>query len=659
MQRVNGIETRPLELEAVIGFEGKGAPGALCLHPDGLHQIYPLGSTIVIRSVANPAAQRFLQGQTDFVTCIDVSPCGRYIASGQRNAFGFPADVIVWSYADLRPLHQLKLHTTKVQSVSFSGNGNYLVTVGGDGDKRLAVWESATGHAVCAASMPMPGVETCRFFNTRDDLFVTGGLHGLLFYTVDRVDRKMTYEFTSIGSIKRVISCCIISQDDEYVYCGTTSGDVLQVLIRSRTLKSNGPTKLFSRGVLSLQVTPCKDEILIGGGDGDYSVMRTDTFRVLRTGKVPCGVTSITTIDTRGNFYIGTSESAMHSVAFNTLVPTLTNSCHHGPISGLNFPDSFSSIFVTCGQNEIRVWNIETSQEILRITEPQQKVELICSCVFITPDGRTILSGWSDGKVRAYSPETGRSTFVIHDANPGGVSAIATTSDSCTMMTGGVTGMVRTWRLGSVSQSLVFSMKEHRGKINMIKIARGDAKFVSCGDDGSCVVWNVAEGIRSGILAASTFFHGVCYHPDHSQMITCGSDRKVTFWDASDGSAIRVLEGSEEEIYGLDLTKNGAVFVSCGADKRVRVWDYETANPLYTGVGHSAAVLKCQISPDQRYIISCGAEGAIFKWRLPNITVGRGGRAETGPRQTSSGSGRTPAASNRGGGRGGARGGRR
>eukprot|EP00697_Spironema_sp_BW2_P001386 gnl/Spiro4/11853_TR6255_c0_g1_i1.p1 gnl/Spiro4/11853_TR6255_c0_g1~~gnl/Spiro4/11853_TR6255_c0_g1_i1.p1 ORF type:complete len:753 (-),score=171.46 gnl/Spiro4/11853_TR6255_c0_g1_i1:44-2206(-) len=621
VERLNGAEMRPLGLESVIGFEGKLAPSSLWLHPDRQHQIYPLGTTVVIRSVTNPGAQRFLQGHTDSVTCVAVSPCGRFIASGQRNAFGFPADVIVWSYSELRPLHQLKLHITKVQAVTFSHDGEYLVTMGGDGDKRIACWESQTGYAVCAASMPMPGSNTVVFFNTRSDVFVTGGQHGLLFWEIDRVNRKMGFDLSTTGQLKRVINHIVVAPDDEYVYCASTSGDVFQILVRTRTLKLSGPRQLFQQGVLTLCATDCRDEILVGGGDGTYVLMRSDTFRVLRTGRVHSAVTSITRVDCNGNFHIGTSDSSVFKVDFNTLQPTLSNSCHHGPINDVSFPHGFSALFVTCGLNEIRVWNIRNCTEIFRITEQKTKAVLTCLCVVITKDGRSILSGWDDGKVRAYSPETGRPLWIIHDAHPSGVTALCPSNDCSFLMTGGADGMVRSWRLGSASQSLVASMKEHRGRVNCIRIRSNDQQCVSASDDGSCVIWNISEALRFNILTASTFFRAVCYHPDESQLLTAGTDRKITFWDNFDGSAIRILDGSNDEIYGLDLTQNGSCFVSGGADRRVRVWDYETATPLYCGIGHSGNVNRVQISPDQRHIVSVGSEGAIFIWRMPELNA--------------------------------------
>jgi hypothetical protein len=45
------------------------------------------------------------------------------------------------------------------------------------------------------------------------------------------------------------------------------------------------------------------------------------------------------------------------------------------------------------------------SQELLRI----QVQNLECNCVCFSHDGKSIISGWSDGKIRAFGPQSGQS----------------------------------------------------------------------------------------------------------------------------------------------------------------------------------------------------------------------------------------------------------
>lgn len=73
-------------------------PNGLLAHPDGVHLIYPLGACIVIREIANPQVSDFLYGHNDKISCLAISPSGKYIASGQQTHPGFQADVCIFDF---------------------------------------------------------------------------------------------------------------------------------------------------------------------------------------------------------------------------------------------------------------------------------------------------------------------------------------------------------------------------------------------------------------------------------------------------------------------------------------------------------------------------------------------------------------------------------
>lgn len=70
--------TEPLPLQSVVGFAGQVDRG-LIAHPDGETVVYPLGSTVVLRSKRNASNQEFLRGHTDQV-CLHVpSLCDAFV----------------------------------------------------------------------------------------------------------------------------------------------------------------------------------------------------------------------------------------------------------------------------------------------------------------------------------------------------------------------------------------------------------------------------------------------------------------------------------------------------------------------------------------------------------------------------------------------------
>eukprot|EP00039_Didymoeca_costata_P014700 m.240212 g.240212 ORF g.240212 m.240212 type:complete len:168 (+) comp16075_c0_seq3:369-872(+) len=139
-----------LNLVGCIGFAGNVVHGVVT-HPDREHIIYPLGCNIVVQKIAGKRAQSFLQGHTDFVTCIAVSQSGRYVASGQQTHQGFEADIIIWDFQSRQELRRFKLHKVKVQALAFSPSDMFLASLGGVDDGQLAMWDVDNGKALCSA----------------------------------------------------------------------------------------------------------------------------------------------------------------------------------------------------------------------------------------------------------------------------------------------------------------------------------------------------------------------------------------------------------------------------------------------------------------------------------------------------------------------------
>merc|ERR1712048_170485 len=261
-----------------------------------------------------------------------------------------------------------------------------------------------------------------------------------------------------------------------------------------------------------------------------------------------------------------------------------------------------------------------TRQELLRIQVPNME----CYCIDFMRDGRSIVSGWSDGKVRSFLPQSGKLLYVINDAHKNGVTALAVASDCGRIVTGGMEGEVRVWRIARQTQTMDASLKEHRGRVWCIKIRADDSQAVSASSDGSCIIWDLNTKTRSLCLFESTMFKSIVYHPDESQLLTTGSDRKVGYWDTFDGQAIRVLEASEEgEVTTLSISKSGSHYVCGGEERLLKLWDYDEGVCKYIGVGHSGAITSAAITPDQTFVVSVGSEGAILIWSVSPEVVER------------------------------------
>ncbi|XP_026877749.2 cilia- and flagella-associated protein 52 [Electrophorus electricus] len=612
----NAQEVPKVELEAVIGFNGRVFSG-LRAHPDREHLIYPLGCTLIIKHLTS-GRQGFLHGHTNNISCVAVSKSGHYVGSGQVNYMGFKADVIIWDYARREIYARLILHKAKVEALAFSPNDKYLVTLGGQDDGSIVVWNIEKKEAICGSPASAHSAGHCLavgYTNHSDHVFVSAGNGTLRVWELDLPNRKIRPTECQTGQLKRVMKCIEIPEDDGFFYCGTTSGDILKVNMKTRLLTCCGPAKQkFSQGVNALKMLKTGD-LLVGTGDGTFSLCSGANFKTIRRVELEGGVTSLALRGEGQQVFVGTDAAQIYRFGYTDFKPELIATNHSSAVHDVAFPAGSSELFATCSQDDIRVWHTDSSKELLRIRVPN----MTCNALGFTSDGRHIFSAWNDGKIRVFTPESGRLALVIHNAHSMGVTAIAGTRDSSRLVSGGGEGQVRLWEILHGSHKLVTSMKEHKASVNAIQIKSNDQECVTASSDGACIIWDLVRFIRNQMVLANTLFRTVCYHPEEYQIITSGTDRKIGYWEVYDGSAIRELEASlSGAVNAMCLTQDGGHFVSGGDDKLLKVWSYSDGEVTHVGVGHSGNITSVRICPNDRNIVSTSEDGAILRWRFPH-----------------------------------------
>lgn len=95
---------------------------------------------------------------------------------------------------------------------------------------------------------------------------------------------------------------------------------------------------------------------------------------------------------------------------------------------------------------------------------------------------------------------------------------------------------------------------------------------------------------------------------------------QLSYWDAYDGQAIRIIDGSESApLHSVAVDAAGSCIVTGGADKLVRVWGYDMGQCEYVGVAHSGCVTRAQVTSEGNRIVSVGSEGGIFIWEHEGV----------------------------------------
>lgn len=282
------------------------------------------------------------------------------------------------------------------------------------------------------------------------------------------------------------------------------------------------------------------------------------------------------------------------------------------------FRSNFSLVFATASHESIRIWSTSKMQELLRIVVPN----FASSSIVFSRDGKSIISAWNDGVIRAFTPLSGKLIYAIPNAHNKGCSSVAVTSNGKIVVSGGIEGQVRVWKIDPYVQSLIGVLKEHYGPIESVHINNYDTEVVSASRDGSCVIWDLIRLTRKHVIFAHTQFIAAQYFPTGVQILTAGSDKLIGYWEAYDGSLVREVEGSKSgPINAIDMNMMGEYFVSAGTDQIVRLWNYQLGLEVAVGIGHASAITSARYSPNGKFLVTGSSDGGIFVWKVPEVSV--------------------------------------
>ncbi|XP_030372398.1 cilia- and flagella-associated protein 52 [Scaptodrosophila lebanonensis] len=652
-------EIAKLHPRTIFGINGKVANG-LRQHPDNQHSIFALGNKIAIWDFKKNT-QEFMSGHTNSISCLDLSKSGKYIASGQVNHMGFRGYVILWDFAQRRELSRHDLHKVHVQAICFTAEDRFVVSIGGKDDGTVIVFDVESFSAICrqTASRSISGnALTVRPLHKNPYFFITAGDRHLRLWSILRDQKKLHVQDVHVGNKSRVFYCARVEKNDEYAYLGTGTGDIVKIVLSccdrdnvSRpgtsscilgAFGTHNPRKPTGRdcnryvnGVRALYLLE-GGKLLVGAGDGvvELVVQRTDVplvhyreypgptwpfLRTLKSTRVSGSVTSLVRA-TADKFYICTDTNEIYQLMISTWVLKLLRTCHTKSVYCITFPKNYAAVFATSGRECIRIWSASRKQELLRI----MVYNFNCAAIRFTQDGTSIISVWNDGIIRAFTPITGRLIYCIPNAHNKGCSALAVSSNGRMIVTGGIEGQVRVWKIDPYRQDLLGVLKDHSGPITTLDMNCMDTEVISACTDGSCVIWDVTRLTRKQVVTANTQFMAAVYFPSGVQVLTCGSDGRISYWMTFNGAMIRELTASNKSsVNCVSINSTGDYFISVGSDLQVKLWNYNSGEIVGIGSEHASSVISSAFSPCGQMFVTGSTDGSLIIWDVPKEFWGK------------------------------------
>ncbi|MCZ8305870.1 MAG: hypothetical protein O9336_04045 [Microcystis sp. LE19-98.1E] len=201
---------------------------------------------------------------------------------------------------------------------------------------------------------------------------------------------------------------------------------------------------------------------------------------------------------------------------------------HDDFVQSVNFSPDGKTLVSSSGDNTIKLWNVETGQEIRTLKGHDRAVW----SVNFSPDGKTLVSGRWDSTIKLWNVETGKE--------------------------------IRT-------------LKGHDNFVQSVNFSPDGKTLVSSSSDKTIKLWNVETGQEIRTLKGhDRDVISVNFSPDGKTLVSGSWDKTIKLWNVETGKEIRTLKGHYSFVYSVNFSPDGKTLVSGSDDKTIKLWNLGT-----------------------------------------------------------------------------------
>ncbi len=289
-----------------------------------------------------------------------------------------------------------------------------------------------------------------------------------------------------------------------------------------------------------------------------------------------------------------------------TLVPSCAFS-PDGELAALGTPDG------------VRIHDVATGALVRH--EKETRREKGCTWAVFAPDGRSVISGGSELRMRRWDPRTGesRGTFEGHADD---IRCGRPTRDGKRLFTCSKEETVRLWNLETGTE--LWSLPGHKHLLLAGAVSADGTRALSGGQDATARLWDIAtpggrdltpEGGHRGPVSA------VAFTPDGKEAVSGGREGAIRVWQlAGDGATSKLLGGHVSAICGLSVLTDGVRVVSVSEKGGLKLWDRAKGTALWFDDSKAVKITCAALAPDEKRALAGGPHGEIVEWDLEKRT---------------------------------------
>lgn len=283
---------------------------------------------------------------------------------------------------------------------------------------------------------------------------------------------------------------------------------------------------------------------------------------------------------------------------------------HTDLIFDLDFSPDGKYVATGGGDATVRIWDVQTGKELLKISPPVR----IVNAIEYSPDGKYLLSGSPGPITWLWDARTGKPVQEFKGST-GGTWEVKFSPDGRYVITGD-DHLTRLWDVRT--GTLVRELNAHiEGEIiggNIAVTFSPDGKTIATGEqDGTIRTWDVETGQQLTKFNTEGNSVYIEYSPDGKTLVSI-SGKIAQLFDTVTGKEIHRLVGHTELTAWAGFSPDGRMIVTASHDKTLRLWDAATGQELHQFFGHTGPITTVTFSPDGRYILAGSEDRTARLW---------------------------------------------
>ncbi|XP_040923164.1 WD repeat-containing protein 90 [Toxotes jaculatrix] len=642
-----------IKLKAVIGYNGNGRNNMVWSPDQGLFA-YSCGCVVVVEYL-HTGSQRHLQGHSEEISCLAVTNDAQTVASASGGSNGSKSLICFWDIQNGTCRNTVSYHSGAVQSLAFSRDDRFFLSVGDFSDPEVALWSSKL-QLLSSVSASGP-IHDAAFSPSAASQLACVGSQGVYFCLIHThgldVDLKVqsVKAPVEVGDVELTALCYHM---DSFLFTATNRGHVCVWDVNTQRCIMTWEADEGEIGVLL-----CRGNRLLTGSNSRWlRLWEVEAIQGMKPQEKVCNVEdSGTTVvleqeimldgttvsaafdNTMDMGIVGTTAGTLWYINWSDNSSIRLVSGHKTKVNDVVF-SSDESHFATCSEDgSLRIWSVPNNELVVQF----QVLNQACGCVCWSPssskDNACVAAGYSDGTLRIFRLASSEMEMKLHPHHVA-VTAIQYSAKGHVILSGSKNGLVAV--SSPVNGTTIRVIRDHKGApITTIQCVNEECK--NYGLDGN-EMWLAASADRRVSVWAVNWLKDKCDLLDWMTFPApayFGDDSPppslAAFYPADPSLVAYTGYGIEKELLFYSLTKKQLMkkialpdwatcfslssksqLVAVGSKERVLKLIKSSSGRFQDFLQHSDSLQTCHFSPSGMLLFTV-AYNEILLWEVQGL----------------------------------------